>query len=239
MENVMLMCGGRAVTRQEVEAVPVPLATPTWRPVGYGLAIGLLQETIASKLGLPIKKESYGLNKAGDQLFALTTLDTGDPENGLSIGLRQSYNKSLALGVAVGAQVFVCDNLCFRGDAFSVIRKNTVNVLEDFKGLVEASVKASLIHYADISRDIAQFKSIPCDLPRGYELLGRAYGDGLLTTTQATIAFDDWRKPRHAEFSDRNIWGLYNATTEALKKGGTGDVIARHTEMHAFMKAAA
>jgi hypothetical protein len=227
------------VTRQEVEAVPVPEATQTWCPVSYKSAIELLHETISTKLGLAIKREQYGLNKNGDQLFALTTLETGNEGHGLSIGLRQSYNKSLALGVAVGAQVFVCDNLCFRGDAFMVVRKNTVNVWVDFQRLLVHQVKASLIHYEHMQEDIKVFKAAPCDLPRGYELLGRAYGEGLLTTTQATVAFEDWRTPRHVEFADRNLWGLYNATTEALKKG-SGDVISRHTEIHEFiLKAAA
>lgn len=240
MSNLILHCGGRAVTRQEVEAVPVPEATKTWRPVSYGSAIELLHETISAKIGLPVKQEAYGLNKAGDQLFALTTLDTGDAAHGLSIGLRQSYNKSLALGVAVGAQVFVCDNLCFSGDAFMVVRKNTVNVWVDFQSMLVHQVKESLVHYEHMQADIRTFKSTACELSRGYELLGRAYGEGLLTDRQTTVAFEDWRTPRHVEFADRNMWALYNATTEALKKGSTGDVISRHTEMHEFiLKAAA
>jgi hypothetical protein len=240
MSNLVLHCGGKAVTRQQVEAIPVPPATKTHFPVAYKTAIELLHETIIEHTGLAIRQEAYGLNENGDQLFALTTLETGNAEHGLSIGLRQSYNKSLALGVAVGAQVFVCDNLCFRGDAFMVVRKNTKFVLDDFKSMLVHQVKASLIHYNNMQADIGLMKAKPCELRRGFELLGAAYGEGLLTTTQATVAFEDWRKPRHEEFADRNLWGLYNATTEALKKGGVGTAISRHTEMHDFvLKAAA
>lgn len=237
--SLILHKGSEAVTRAQVLAVPVPAPTKSWKPVAYGNAIDFLHETIVEELGLTIRQESYGLNKNGDQLFALATLDTGDAEHGLSIGLRQSYNKSLALGIAVGAQVFVCDNLCFRGDAFMVVRKNTVNVWTDFQSLVIAQVKNSLTHYGAMKTDVLQMKAAPVALQRGYELLGTAYGEGLLTTTQATVAFEDWRTPRHEEFADRTMWGLYNAATEALKKGGTGDVIDRHAAMHGFMLQAA
>lgn len=237
--SIILHCGSEKVTRAQVLAVPVPAETRSWKPVAYGRAIDFLHETIVEELQLTVKQEAYGLNLKGDQLFALTTLDTGDPEHGLSIGLRQSYNKSLALGIAVGAQVFVCDNLCFAGDAFMVVRKNTVNVWADFERLVIAQVKASLTHYGTMRKNIGQMKEHPVDVRRGYELLGTAYGEGLLTTTQATIAFEDWRTPRHEAFADRTVWGLYNATTEALKKGPTGDVITRHANMHRFMLQAA
>lgn len=237
--NLVLHCGGERATRVEVEAIPVPRQTDSWRPVSYADAIGLMHETIADRLKLPIVKEAYGLNAEGLQLFALFTLDTGNPEHGLSIGLRQSYNKSLALGVAVGAQVFVCDNLAFRGDAFEVVRKNTVNVWRDFRAMVEKQAARSLEHYANLENDVKRMKAAPCDLTRGYELLGTAYGQGLLTTKQATIAFEDWKEPRHEDFADRNLWGFYNATTEALKKGTVANVIDRHAAMHGFVMAQA
>jgi len=48
------------------------------------------------------------------------------------------------------------------------------------------------------------------------------------------VAFADWRTPRHEEFSDRNVWGLYNAVTEGLKKGAPGRTIERHGAAHDF-----
>lgn len=236
-EHIMSISLGNSetVTRAMVEAVPLPLSTRSYKPVAYGDAINFLHDTIANDLGLPIIKETYGLNKKGDQLFALATLDTGDGDSGLSIGLRQSYNKSLALGVAVGSRVFVCDNLCFSGDAFMVVRKNTTNVWEDFKALVAAQVSGALGHHTNMQADVAKLKATPCNVRRGYSFLGVMQGEGLLTPTQSTVAFGDWTKPRHAEFADRNMWGLYNAITEGLKKGAPARTIDRHAGAHSFM----
>jgi hypothetical protein len=169
-------------------------------------------------------------------MFGLFVLE-GTEESGLSVGMRGSYNQSLANGIAVGANVFVCDNLMFSGSAFKVVRKNTVNVWRDFRRLVEAQVAQAARHFEGLQVDIAALKGYPCDTRRGYEMLGVLLGEGLLTPTQATVAFHDWTKPRHEEFSERNLWGLYNAITEGLKKGAPAKILDRHTKVHAFFDA--
>jgi hypothetical protein len=232
--GLILHCGSEQTTLAQVLQVMPPQATETWNPVAYGDAIGFMRETARTRLGLEVKSESYGLNKAGSQLFARITLDTGDTEKGLSIGLRQSYDKSLALGVAVGANVFVCDNLCFSGDAFKVVRKNTMNVWPDFQRLVTEQVLTALDCYETLSKQTLAMKAKPCHKDRGYALLGVAMGKGLLTPHQASVAFGDWETPRHEEFSDRNIWGLYNAVTEGLKKGAPATVLDRHAKAHDY-----
>jgi hypothetical protein len=235
MSNLILHCGGESVTRSIVEAVPVPAATSSYNPVAYGDAIALMHDEARRGLGMAIRSESYGLNKAGDQMFALLTLDTGNAEHGLSIGLRQSYNKTLALGVAIGAQVFVCDNLAFSGSAFKVVRKNTVNVWPDFRGLLRAQIAEALPSYRALESGFDVMRETPCSIERGYAVLGVMCGRELLTPNQASVAFEDWRTPRHAEFADRNVWGLYNAVTEGLKKGAPGRVLDRHAAAHDFV----
>jgi hypothetical protein len=230
----MLHCGSEQVTRQQVEAVPVPAHTQSWKPVSYADAIGYLYQQTERILGLEVESEQYGLNKNGDQMFALLTLKTDREDNGLSIGLRQSYNKSLSLGVAVGAQVFVCDNLCFSGDAFKVLRRNTVNVWSDFRALLTTQISNALGHYADVNAEVDHMRGIPCPERRGFAILGVAIGEGVLTPTQATVAYEDWKRPRHEDFAERNLYSLYNCATEGLKKGAPGRVLDRHARAHAF-----
>jgi len=227
-------CSQNQVTLQQVVQVTAPEPTASWNPVLYGDAIDFMKDTAMDTLGLDIKSEAFGLNKDGSQMFGRITLDTGDADQGLSIGLRQSYNKSLALGVAVGANVFVCDNLMFSGDAFKVVRRNTKNVWTDFKRLVAEQVAQAMVNYETMREHTDMMKSMPCHEQRGYALLGVAMGKGILTPTQASVAFGDWAEPRHEEFSDRNVWGLYNAVTEGLKKGAPGTVLDRHAKAHDF-----
>jgi hypothetical protein len=229
------LCSKNRVNLAQVEAVPVPAHTQTWRPVPYGDAIGFLKTTIDRALPYSLESEEYGLSKDGSQMFGVMTLDTGDRSQGMAIGIRQSYNQSLALGIVVGAQVFVCDNLMFNGDAFKVVRKNTVNVWADFRELVLAQVAASVCHYETMQWETHAMKRIPVSQERGHELLGRALGQNILTPTQATVAFGDWKEARHEEFSERNLWSLYNCVTEGLKRGRTSTIMDRYAAAHDFM----
>ena len=188
---MLLINRSTEVSFAEVVAVPVPTQTDSYRPVPYGQAITFLREAIASELNMPIASERYGLNTEGKQLFAMARLDTGNPDFVLSIGLRQSYNKSLPLGVAVGANVLVCDNLCFSGDAFTVVRKNTVNVWRDFVSLVTRQVAGALAHFGRMEADIQTMRGFGCTERQGYALLGIAQGNELLTPHQASVAYGD------------------------------------------------
>lgn len=222
------------VSLEQVAAVPVPAHTRSWRPVPYADAVGFLKNTISRSLPYSLESEEYGLSKDGRQMFGLLTLDTGDNEQGLAIGMRQSYNRSLSLGIAVGSQVFVCDNLMFSGSAFKVVRKNTVNVWADFRALVGRQVGDSRSHFEDVRAETENMRVIAVDQSRGYELLGRAVGEKVLTPTQANVAFGDWRIPRHEDFAPRNLWSLYNCATEGLKKGRPAQILDRHAKAHDF-----
>lgn len=234
--SLILHCGAAQATREQVEAVPVPRHTRTWKPVAYGKSIELMHRLAEQQLKLPVVGEQYGLNKAGDQMFGLLTLDTGNAEHGMSIGLRNSYNKTLSNGVAVGAQVFVCDNLCFSGSAFKVLRRNTTNVWADFRQLVEAQIRRAYGHYEAIEKNIEAMKNVRCNVKRGYEHLGVMIGTGLLTPTQANVAFGDWKRPRHEAFRPRTVWSLYNAITEGLKKGAPALTLDRHARAHDYLQ---
>lgn len=229
------LCTNNRASFEQVMAVPVPEHTRSWRPVPYGDAVGFLHQTIDRHLPYDLESAEFGLSKDGKQMFGVMTLDTGDSDQGMAIGIRQSYNRSLALGIVVGAQVFVCDNLMFNGDAFKVVRKNTTNVWGDFRNLVNSQVLASQAHYETMQWETHDMKRVPVSEERGHELLGRALGARVLTPTQATVAFGDWREARHEEFAPRNLWSLYNCMTEGLKKGRPATIMDRYAAAHDFV----
>lgn len=228
------LCTKNEVTLDAVTAVPVPAATRSYSPVSYRDAIEFVRSEAHAALGLDVVSERYGLNKKGDQMFGVLTMDTGSDRDGLAFGLRQSYNKSLALGCAAGSSVFVCDNLCFSGSAFRIVRKNTTNVWADFTRLIREQLATALATYERTSAECDAMAATPCETERGYAVLGVMQGHGLLTPNQASVAFGDWRTPRHAEFDRRDVWGLYNAVTEGLKKGPAARTMERHAAAHDF-----
>lgn len=43
-----------------------------------------------------------------------------------------------------------------------------------------------------------------------------------------------WREPWHEEFTPRNVWGLFNALTEALKDGNLAELPKWTEALHGF-----
>jgi len=58
---------------------------------------------------------------------------------GCVLGLRTSYDRSFANGLCIGASVFVCDNLSFRGEV-TFERKHTVGMLRDLTWMISETV---------------------------------------------------------------------------------------------------
>lgn len=237
MNGLVLHCGARSATIDEVRAVPTPEPTDSWFPLGYDRILDRVHSRL-DDIGLGIRGEGYGLSQNGMQLFGVLALDIEGPrgDNGLSIGIRQSLDKSLAAWLAGGSNVFVCDNLCFDGNSLKVMRKNTRFVYEDFCRLLDEVLLASMENFERINSEFDVLRDIGCDTDAGYQFLGRALGHEVLTPTQANVAFREWRDPSHDDFKPRTAWSLYNAVTEGLKKGAPGHVIDRHIGAHEFFR---
>ena len=62
-------------------------------------------------------------------MFGVLALDIEENGVRVSIGLRNSHDKSVALGITIGYCVFVCDNLAFHGDFQTVTRKHSKNLV--------------------------------------------------------------------------------------------------------------
>ena len=220
----------------EVLMVPVPEKTDTYQPVSNRDLLDLIDERSDKLVGLPVKRREFGLSQKGQQMFGTYTFDVGDGDRGLSIGFRNSYNKTLSVGVVTGASVFVCSNLCFSGDAFKVVKKHTLNVWRSVTDVIDGAILTAADNYRALDADFSAWKSVEIKEMRGAEIIGRALYDGVLAPQQATIAMGDWRTPRHDEFSERTAWSIYNCFTEAVKKGPAGAQINRSTKVHDWFR---
>ena len=52
MANLLMHCGGREVTRDEIADAPTPERTKTWVPVAHNRLLELAQSTIEARLFL-------------------------------------------------------------------------------------------------------------------------------------------------------------------------------------------
>lgn len=209
----------------------LPEATKTWVPIPYPQFADRMRGQ-AAHAGFQLVKEQYSLSKAGSQFFGVQSYKSAVPGLYIALGLRGSVNKTLAEGVTSGSSVIVCDNGIFQGDAYRQVRKNTPMAWPDICAIINAAVNASLkstFAHENFRRVMA---ATPVPLHRGYEILGRLVGGQHIGAHTAAVAFEDWRNPRHEEFSTRNAWSLYNCVTEGLKSVAPGRQIEAHSDFH-------
>ncbi len=219
----------------DVCAVPTPQQTQSYQPVHNKDLIDYVRVRVGEELGSNIISESYALSCKDQQMFGTMTVETESAEHNLTIGLRNSYNKSLSVGLCTGIDMIVCTNLIFSGSAMVVLRKHTVNVWRDIESHVDAALRTSKGHYERMTLQLEAMKTVPLDLEDGYSLIGRALGHDVLKPQQATVAMKDWKSPRHEEFEGRDMFSMYNCFTEGLKKGPAGQTIDRHAAAHSFI----
>jgi hypothetical protein len=225
---------GTPATLSQLAALPTPVHTTTWKPLAFHAVVTFLLGMF-ERQGLTVDSAEYGLNKTRQRFIGMFSFEGGTDALIPSLMLRGCYDKAWAWNVIIGGQFTVCQNGIFDGEGVHVLRKNTVNVWSDFRELMTLAVADVMPSYLRVQSAAESLKAIPVNERRGAALIGVARYEGLLTANQETVVMADWRKARHAEFSARSLFSLYNAGTEGLKKGAFDNAGERHVGWHSYM----
>lgn len=218
-----------------LDSVPLPPETRTYLPIGHRELIETVREGFSSSVGLEPVEESLSLARGGNQMFYVGRYGHCEElGTGLAVGLRNSYDKSLAAGMCCGAKVFVCDNLCFDGDVV-VFRKHTKHGMRDVRKLVSEAAELAEDRFYEMVADFDAFREAELSEEEGFALLGRLFYRKVLKVKQFTVASNEWRSPSHDTFDDRSVWSFYNSVTAALKTAGPGNVFQLHSRLHRFV----
>jgi hypothetical protein len=233
--SLILHCGAKEVTYQELEAIPVPEATRSYAPMAHHHFIDMIQDSVSGIFGADaVTENAMGVTEDGARLFGVMTIALDSPEHTVALGYRGDHGKDLSRGVCTGARMLVCDNLCFSGSGVNLFRKHTTNIYRDMPFLIHQAVAEARSQYALITGAWDGMKAQPLALDAGYERIGLAQGQGVLTSRQAGVAFSEWDTPSHAEFEERNVFALHQAFTEAAKKGDPALMMKRYPAINHF-----
>lgn len=233
MKGLLLHCGGENATLAEIGKVPMPKQTDTYEPVNHRKLVETVSGIVQDSLPVKLKNGLYGLANKGDRLFAHLTFTNGikNDDMGMHVGIVNSYDKILRVKIAVGATVFVCDNLMLSGD-IQWMRKHTPNVWGDIATMTEqhiGTLEGAFEDACDIS-ELLKKKRLSDE--KMQKVLGMAYGNRLLTNPMMSTVRQEWEAPTFKDFKNRNAWSLYNAFTVALKKATPRDIMEKHKELH-------
>jgi hypothetical protein len=208
-------------------------------PIPYHETVDLVDDTL-NACGLRIAEEAYGVLSDGSRMFGLMQVEparegeyikAGEPDYGMMIGLRGSYDQTFPRGFACGARVFVCDNLSFSGDV-TVHTKQTTNIGRRMPDLVYNAIEQIADLGALQARRFDEYKANRLSYEAGNSVITDLLRAGVIGSTHIVRTLAEWDEPSHEAHMDgerRTVWTLHNAVTEAIKPAeGRPAVISAH-----------
>lgn len=221
MSNLMLHCGSDAVQRHELAALPVPAPMGPRHVVRPFIEDVEIVSSELAKNGLTLVNERYGVLKGEDSMpkrfFGLMELE-GSDEFSLTVGLRGAYDQSLPRGLAIGSNIFVCDNLAFGGEIV-LNTKQTTNIGDRLPQMLRDAVARipGMAHRQE--ERFAGYRDHNVVKRIGDAMLVEMVRRGILNGSQLPKALAEWDRSSHEEHEAEGytLWKLHNAVTEALK----------------------
>jgi hypothetical protein len=134
------------------------------------------------------------------------------------LGVRNSHDKTFALGLTVGYRVFICDNLAFHGDFMAVSRKHSKNL--DIQEVMAIGVDRAQRHFEPMKRDIDVWRNHALPDQTAKSIVYDAILGGAIDAPKHIGKFvhQFYFEPVHDEFKPRNMWSLSNAFTSAFQQ---------------------
>lgn len=209
----------------------MPGATATYSPLSHENLVNAVLEQLDKK-GLQVIDERYSIARSGQQMFGAFTINGGNDEQNIQIGFRNSYDKSLQVGMVGGSRVIVCSNLMFKGD-IKTMMMHKGDVVKEVNTTVEMVVATLEKNFKSIQKDTAKLKEVKVDPTAVAHVLGELFfQESLVTSTQLQVIKNELVELRN--FGKETMWDIYNHTTEALKKCPAGEILPAHLKVHDF-----
>lgn len=233
--------GNATVSREGVWAVQTPLPKGKWYPISHERLLSTVEGRLR-RTGLEVVNEAHVLAHQGARYFGLLQVaprDAQDGDHSLVLGLRNSHDQSIVAGLAVGAGVHVCSNLSFSSD-IRIDRKHTRWAERDLPRLVEVAIGRLGDHRRTQEARICAYKGREMSDTQAHDIVIQALDTRVLPVTRIPDVLEEWRNPRHAEFSEcgRTAWRLFNAFTECLKGSNLFSRPAATQALHGLMDTA-
>lgn len=216
--TLMVHCGARMVTRDELKSIPVPAATDTHQPLSHNEIADVLEEALSFR-HLSVVKDEYAISADGMKMFGIMDLDNEFSEGRFSIGLRNSNDKSMRLALTAGYRVFVCDNMAFSGDFTPLLHKHTKKL--DLRDSISIAVDRIYRGFEHLGRQIKAMREFMLSDNDARLLIYNAFVEARVRSMPKHLlpaVHGHYFRPDQDQFRPRNMWSLSNAFTSAFKQ---------------------
>jgi len=219
------------ITREELFNIPAGQDTDSYRGVSNKFLIEKVEEELDKK-NIPILGYKYSCPGTLNQMF--TTITVGNNVDGVSmnLGITNSNNKSMRVGIALGALVWACANLEI--SKFSALRKHTLNVYDDLDRLIGESLDSLEIEFQHILNTYARMKEIQLKAPT----IGRMLGEMFFNERILTSSHMNQIKENYYHSGRGNPGSLYDfnmSITDALRDDHPYLIVGRHLKAREYL----
>ena len=207
-----ILIGNNKVTEAEVIQVPAVPFTNSFHPVHHRYVLDAIRSGVVAT-GLEIVNTEYVLANNGNRMFGVWDLSGGNDDLCWSIGIRNSMDKSMALGITAGTRVFVCENLAFSGE-FVEFRKHTKGlVYDELEFMAYRAMKkmvSNLTKFQGWHEGLKTFSLTEWDAKM---LLVQIMTDNIIPPSK----FGRFNELYFGGLYDHTLWGFHETVTDVLR----------------------
>ena len=217
MSNALILhCGAREVIRGELDLIEAPPPTTSWYPLKHSTVVTAVEGTL-DRAGFSIVKSRLSVSHDGFRFFGVLDLASqiGSSES-LSIGIRNSNDKSFPIGFCCGARTFVCDNLAFSAEIV-IARKHTRFGENRYREGIANAVGTLPQFVANETQRIEAMKAHELSDDQANSLILQSAEKQVIGWRCIPNVLREWRAPTQEAFQPRTTYSLLNAFTEVLK----------------------
>ena len=226
LNGAMMHCGAESVPYPHLMQIETPPPTDTHFPIPHhqfhDVAISSLRDQ-----EFEVFDEQHYLNREGAHYFALMRIMhesfPSDVQHGVMVALRNSHDKMFSASLAIGAKVFVCDNLSFSGDIV-VGRKHTPNIWGELPDLFSGAISKIKVMQKRQEVRFSEYKEAPLDDYTCDHIIMETYRRGIINLKRIGQVHKEWHEPS-ADHGDKSVWRYFNAVTAALGPASANQLI--------------
>jgi hypothetical protein len=214
--TLIVHAGAEHVDYDGLHTLDMPEPTDTHVPIAHHAVVDMVKYALGF-YGHDLLEEHHAVTPDGMRYFGVLSLKSSYGNYTDMVGLRNSHDKRFPIGIAIGSQVFVCDNLAFHSDHV-IRRKHTVNAKRDLPGLVAGVIEPLGEQRKLQHRKFERYRgAILADKDADHAIM-QMYRTGVVNVTRIAAVLQEWDEPSFDEFraEPRTVWRLFNATTFAL-----------------------
>lgn len=216
--SLILWTGARTASLDEIRDITTPEPTSTHKPLPHMDLIDELDEII-SNVDATLVESTHALTHSGRRYFGLFELESNSSSDwNVTVGLRNSHDKSAAAGMCLGQKVMVCTNLAFSGE-IKFARKHTANCHSDTMLMMRKAFTQVPRFENQLQDRDEKWKNLKITNGEASTLILKSAASDIIPQNKITHVHRHWEQPEYNEFSKNghSVYRLFNSFTSAMR----------------------